>query len=442
MIARELAEATSGSRQVYVADEYSPIDIPITEVVAQGRLHVYPEVVSRGYFSVDLRDDHLILRAGGYVGLIPINDRLTIDVRPRAPIGNLERMLTVAETGTIRLHPHQRLYLPHENQPYPVLDAMTDALIEAVEEIVAKGLHHEYRERSEDTSFPRGRVLLTETMRRHDARSRFHSATVSLFDRTADTPLNRCIRFALWYVVQRYLRMRPVRTGVVRRLKRLNRLFVSFEGIELDFRRSWLQDTLVRDAAQIPAGRAYYRRALAIAKALIRDQGVTFDGRGDDILMASLLVDMNLVFETYIRIVLIERLSDSRDDVEAVDGNRAGPAGGRKPLFDEGPPQDATPDIVVRKIRAPASFPTLLDAKYKVFRGGPDREDINQAVTYAVSYRAPSVVLVYPATVGGQSGLHAIGRVGNVRLWVYVFDLAGDLETEEALFSEGIAALS
>src|SRR5689334_13106941 len=83
-------------RLVLTVNEYEPLAVDYDELVVGGRLQIYDEVVGKGYFSVYARKDQLIFQAGNYVGLIPINERIAIDVRPRVPIRSLERLLRIA----------------------------------------------------------------------------------------------------------------------------------------------------------------------------------------------------------------------------------------------------------------------------------------------------------------------------------------------------------
>lgn len=120
------------------------------------------------------------------------------------------------------------------------------------------------------------------------------------------------------------------------------------------------------------------------------------------------------------------------------------PGGGRKLLFDHPPSNDATPDIVLQAQQPHSDYPAILEVKYKPANGSPARDDLNQAITYAVSYRSHEVVLVQPrAPLPSVAGLHTLGTIADATVHQYVFDLnAADLESEEALFSNAIKDLA
>lgn len=422
-------------RRVFPTMEHSLVEIPLTDLMEGPRLHFYPEVIAKGYFNFYLRNDRLTFQAGRFIGLIPINNRVAIDVRPRVPIANLERLLATAEHAPLALVPHTRTYMPHDAGFPSLLDLLAKALISSINEIEANGVLREYRRRTEDTSFPRGRILLGETMRRNEARGLRHRAAASWFEHSPDTAPNRCIKYAVWFLSRRYSSIQP-RVGTRGIVFDLNRAYRLFDGVQLDVALGFLSDRQVADPNNIPSTRAYYRATLHLAMTIIRDQGVTFDGREDKILMSSLLINLEQVFEAYLRAVLQAKFSNLEREIRVLDGNKGGAGGGRKLLFDEAPSDPATPDIVIQRCvagNATLTYPLLVEAKYKLLA---DRSDINQAIAYAASYRARSVVLVYPLISPGTGGLRTQGRIGASTFYQYTYNLSvGNLDIEESAFA-------
>jgi 5-methylcytosine-specific restriction enzyme subunit McrC len=71
------------------------------------------------------------------------------------------------------------------------------------------------------------------------------------------------------------------------------------------------------------------------------------------------------------------------------------------------------------------------------YKDKPNRPDINQAITYAISYRSDRVLLVYQNQPGATAGLVHIGTVSGIRVEGYGFDLGSDtLEQEEIAFCD------
>jgi 5-methylcytosine-specific restriction enzyme subunit McrC len=431
------------TRKVYPAQEHGSVDVPLEDLLTDGELDLYPEVTGNNLFTIVLSKDKLVFRAGRFVGQIPVNDRVMIDVRPRVPFANLERVLRAANQEPLSLAPHARRYVEHTVGTPSMLQSLADSLVNALAAVEVGGLHRQYLRRTADTSFPRGRILMSETMRRQEARGMHHRASVSWFEPSVDTPTNRCAKHAVWYLARRF-------EGVGRsaenrrRLASLNRLYQMFGGVALDPTLSFLSDPLVEDPRRLPANRAYYERALRLAAMIARGSGVAFGKRGGEVELASLAVNLEDAFEEYLRVVLASGLRVSSPDVRVLDGNRTGPGGGGKNLFDTSSPDDlgrkspATPDIVLRGSSSAGDTPdnlAVFDVKYKVYTPRAARDDVNQTVTYAASYGSSVAVIVHPHHEKSNHGLHAVGRVGNIILYQYGFDLSAyDLSKEEENF--------
>ncbi len=429
-------------RKVFPAIEYEPTDIPLSEVYKDGILDIYPQVKGKDFFRIYSKQDRLVFQAGSYIGLIPINDRVALDVRSRVPIKNMERVLQIAERKPVALNPHFRQYAVHEDSAPSLLDLLAQSFIDSTGEIETFGLHREYIQRTSQTSFPRGRILLGETLRLHEARGIKHRVSASWFEHSADTALNRCLKYTIWYLFQKYSSMKP-RKGSQGLIAELNRLYYLFDGIELDKNRSFLNDRLVVDPNRIPSIRAYYKASINIAVTIIRDRGVAFDVEGDEILLPSLLIDFDKVFENYLRAILRSKIHGFSYDMYVLDGNEGGEYGGKKMLFDSLPSEAAKPDIVFKLEVAGKdnSYPLLIEAKYKKFIQ-PSREDINQAISYGVSYRCERVVIAHPRIEGLNPGLHKLGTIGSLTLYQYVFDLgAENPEDEEEKLMESMLSL-
>ena len=167
------------------------------DLFVDGHLDLDPTVIGKKYFSFYLQRDNLIFQAGGYIGLIPINDRVILDVRPRVPVRNLDRLIQVTNEGASTL-PHLREY-PTLGTPTPsLMDVFTRQLLAGLEAVEAEGLHKEYQLTTADTSFPKGRLMMAPTMQRHLSRDRRHIVTASWFEHSSNTPPNRCLKYAIW----------------------------------------------------------------------------------------------------------------------------------------------------------------------------------------------------------------------------------------------------
>lgn len=158
---------------------------------------------------------------------------------------------------------------------------------------------------------------------------------------------------------------------------------------------------------------------------ILENKIISLERRGFDIVLDTFIVNFEEVFEDYIRHVLLDLCPDT---CWVRNGNREG----RKPLFDEGKEPPAQPDIVI--IDASTRKKVIFEVKYK---DKLSRDDYNQAITYTVSYRTKTVVLVHQATSSHLPGLRKIGSIDGIQLLSYAIDLASnEIEHEEKKLSE------
>lgn len=419
--------------RVILCEEQGPIDVPLGEVIDRsGRLHLNPEIQDGDYFSVSLRKGTLTLRARGHVGYVPLNDRLVVYVKPRVPISNLSRMARVAGLAPTVLT-SLRGYETGDKWSDALVDVYAVALIEHVERLAASGLFRDYVRRYNVSSFPHGRVLVTTTIQALHARGIKHEAHITWFDRSIDNAVNQCIKYAIWWIAQQYVARRTTLRGEARKLhRRLNALYSVFDGVHLDHQRRFMDDALVTGERPLPSLRAYYRDPLNVALAAISRRAVLIESTDGPVYLPSLVINMNNVFEAYVRNVLHTYAAASRWAFQIIDGNHK-----PKPLFDAHTPYDATPDIVVE--RPDESAALVLEVKNIP---KTEREAINQAVTYAVCYRTNNVVLVNPCAAEQGSGLRLLGSIDNVAVYQYRYNLgAADLSVEDAKFGSVIGSI-
>jgi 5-methylcytosine-specific restriction enzyme subunit McrC len=436
----------TNKRHTYIVAENSDTEVPVKDLLVDGALQVYPSVDDTEFLSVYRKRSTWIFKTGRYIGLIPINDYAMLDVRPRVPVKNLTHIMRIAEGKPRELDTFLSYYSErHEGLP-SMLDFFARALADRISDITLDGLHREYVGRSASTSFPRGRIHIGETMRRHTTRGIGYQVAASWYEPTTDTPANRCLKYTLWLLADQYNATKKRNNDLMQRLERSYHLF---SGVSLDTSLAFLNCSTVQDPETLPSIRAYYKPALYLALLILQNRGISFTDRKGRILMSSLLINLQTTFEKYARNVLRARLRDFETEVRVLDGNLKGPDGGQKPLFDDpiGPSRDeqtASPDIVFNRTtpNADGSHRTLLVAeiKYKDFVE-PRREDIAQAITYAASYRAP-VVIIHPRVEAKTHGMSLPKRMYAHTIYHYAFDLAAENpDAEEQVFANSFRSL-
>jgi 5-methylcytosine-specific restriction enzyme subunit McrC len=417
------------TQTVHRVREFGTVDVPIQELLDDaGELRLNPDVEGRDYFTIQLIGRKVCLQARGHVGLIPLNSRVSIDVEPRTPARNLARLLTVAQQAPqplLSIRSYERDSIWTES----LLEVYAHTLIVRLEEIGLKGLLREYEQGVEVTSFPRGRILTTETaLHRSRRRGAGHQVVTSHYERSVDNAANRCLKYALWFLAMRLRSQQPLRGRRRQLLNRITPLYELFGETLLDHSLAFLRDPVVSGSRPLPSLRSYYRPAVALAAAIVEEHGAKLESREGPLELPSVVLNMSRLFENYLRNVLVAE-AQRRDWYEHVlDGNGAG----KTLLFDEEPSEKATPDIVVRDPET-GSHPLLIEIKNIPVKGrNSDRSSIQQAATYGLSYRCNHVVIAHPRNqANSHCGLRTQGTLADLTLHQYVFDLAANSIVEE-----------
>lgn len=436
-------QQTLSSSRVYSGVEHGIISVPLDELFQGHDVTVFPEIEKRGLYVVRLEKNRLVFAATNHVGLIPINDRISIDVRPKLPVRNFTRLLTISGIAPVTFERLTRTYARTDESIPLLLDLFTHSLVSSLGAVAHHGLLREYAEEHSETSLPHGRLMMGATFQRFAARNVNHRAVVSWFKHTADNGPNRLLKYAVWHLSRYYQALTRSQAGATKMFHRLTEAYALFESVTLDLRQTFFQHPVVRDLRLLPAIREYYRTPINLAVAILTEKSVSLDCSDDlSLALPSLLLNLEDVFEAYVRNVLRSAFLGSSLSVS--DGNANGLGGAKKLLFDDAPSEDATPDIVIHPSAAdflPASV--VIEIKYKRFDNWPGRDDLNQLIAYSASYRCRHNVLLHPVSEPGRAGLRKLGVIGDAHFYVYGIDLAANApEVEENLLIDRIRRLA
>lgn len=436
------------SPTIYSGEEHTEIEVPLEFLLKDGILQVFPEILKHDIFEFRFNSKKgFVFKAGRYIGIIPINDSVTIDVKPRVPLRNLERILVKSGSSLKALSGFSQWFDSHDESFDSLLDFLCDSLISSVKKIQHFGLYKEYRQKKELSFHPKGKINLLKYSQQEDFGRSPSKIDCFWYERTIDNALNRCVLAALESLAKKYARIASQR-GVLSRLRQINIAANVFSGVTLDPYSLYLKDKLVEYPVEIPSLRKYYTEALGVSKAILGNKGISFSNVGSEFSLSSLIIDMGEVFEGYVRNSLISTVQVL--DLVIVDGNLGEEAGGgRRQLFDDdgknrlGRNVDATPDILVLKTVDGERKPNIvIDAKYKIASPSAGRSEINQVVTYATLYQVDTALIVMPYHKGTKPGINYLGRVGGVSVFQYNFDLAADImEEEERKWADSVIAL-
>lgn len=409
-----------------------PLTIPIGEVMDEsGSFAFVPEVKQKGYFDIDYKQNELVLVAGKFIGQIPLTPDISIHVKPKVPLGNLARVIGVANQPVRCLDYFRRKYEVTADTSSSLLEAMARSLVLSLREVDAEGVFREYIPRSETLAGPRGRIAIGAYMRESLSRSRPTAVPCTYHLLSPDTIFNRVIKKALWIVGNALSEV----SGVDRKLiLDIEYFFDKFGAVQLDEDpKLSMYAGMELSRKHVPDLRAYYVDILDISFMILGGSGVEVLSAGDSVNLHSFVINLEDVFETYLREVL--RNSDLLRDnaVSTLDGNKEGKA----PLFLDNSLYEAKPDFVVLK----SGVTSLIgDAKYKTKLAEADRY---QLIAHSLSYQVKSAFFVTPALSADKAGAVKIGAIGGpiaISLSHYRFDLNADsLQAEEQRFVEWVA---
>lgn len=347
--------------EIVECDEFGELSVGVESLLNAGELRLDDRITSRGYLAASIRGGRIVLRATKFVGTIPLTPDIWVRVRPRALISSLSYMLVRSGMIPVAISGFARGYIPSFVGATNVEKVYGRALVSGVQAIAKRGIAKEYMPSPRSTLW-RGRLLASDTVKKHAAkgiryRHEFDHKTLS-----AATLENMALKAAIrqvrdWY--RTFDKKNPTlldANAVLRQLMPVP---------DWNRQRAELVRALGKKLLVPSSNRSRYQEPLWAAFAVL--QGALPDVSSDGIVrLDSLIVDVSIVFEAFVRRELEERLSASGHVVE--DGNKAPSA-----FFRDSGRYSVHPDIVVRKDGKPLG---LLDAKYKPRPTEQDRYEL------------------------------------------------------------------
>lgn len=418
--------------------EHETKPLPADMIRGDGTLDLYTDVgkLFRPVFDGGVP----CIQCGGWVGYIPLNDRYALEVSPRVPIGNLERLIGMAVGYSPRILENYTRHFSHSDElPESLLDVLADQLLSAFDRVWENGLLKSYERKQRIGSSPFGRIDSFQTAWR-SAKAGLPTAVSNAFHRTTDFAPNRILRFGFEKLLARYHGNKAQNQR--RRILRIRQAVGRLEDLGKPSRFDLTPEEIALTIRHLPIQHEGYADALMLAQLVISDSGFSIRGNDGMAILPSIIIDMAKVFEVYVRRVLVEHFKDD-DDITVWDGNNTAPAGAKKKLFD---PIEAgvknvpvTPDIV---IEVNGAVRLVIDAKYKPAPKQPERDDVNQVVLYGARYGAERVMLLHAGRGENEASVSLLGKVGPYEVHSGRTDLnATNIESEEKQLAEAVRAL-
>ena len=419
---------------VYEAIERQPIEVDLDEILIDGKtLDILPQIKSKGFFDIDFRGNKLILVAGKHIGHIPINERVILQIRPKFSINNLVRIISCAQQRIQYLDFFRRGYQTTAATEPTIFEFLCACLASELKVLAREGVLRQYERKTANSSYPKGRISIDHTLTRNWPKASYHRVFISHYELGYDLPVNQLIKFALWYCMLQFPRLRIENLSL---LRELTEFYNYFGSVSLDRSRAFVAPAIQwLENDKVPIIRRYYESVIRICQMIVDDIGVELRYSGEDIELSSFVIDLESVFERYLRNILRASSLLISKGAQVLDGN----AEGRGYLFCDTNQYEAKPDIVIRYGQRTT---ILIDAKYKESIKESDRYQI---IAHGLAFNAKSTILVIPRPKGTAPGLHRLGRVSDLHtldVFLYRFDLAAnDLISEETAFISAISEI-
>ncbi|MGY1637889.1 McrC family protein [Geodermatophilus sp. SYSU D00742] len=330
-------------------------------------------------------NDTYTLTPGSSVGLVRVGE-LTVELRPKVGIAPVLFLLSYAVDPRAWREPPAQLA-----KDVNIAEALVPLFVRAAAAALRPGLLHGYRAREDTLTTIRGRVRMAEQMR---ARTGLPMPIEVVYDEfTPDVLENRLLRTAVDVLGRLRLRSPAARRSLVR-------LHQQLAGV----------GSLAVDGRGVPEPvwtrlNERYRPAVALARLIVTGAGLEARAGGQD--ASAFVVDMNAVFENFVRAALREQLG--------VD-SRAFPAAGRghRVHLDVEHLVTLEPDL---SWWAGDRCLFVGDCKYKRTIGTVPNADVYQMLAYMTALQLAEGMLVYAAgeDVHGDLTIRYAGQQIHVR---------------------------
>ena len=128
-------------------------------VRSDGTLDLYEDIQSKITIEYKRRRRRFVVRAGGWIGYLPLNDRYALRIETRVPIANLERVIArSANTNVDVLGRYSYSYGATSDKAQSLYDVMAEQFLTALALIWREGLAKTYRRYEYESCTPFGRM--------------------------------------------------------------------------------------------------------------------------------------------------------------------------------------------------------------------------------------------------------------------------------------------
>jgi 5-methylcytosine-specific restriction enzyme subunit McrC len=360
-------------------------------------------------FSVSYKPKGMEITAGNYIGTIPINNKVALNVQPKIGIKNFFYLLRVSRRDIKSFPKFLRGYAQSDDYNN-LIDLFTITFLRHMEVVEQEGIYRDYVRRERNSSTPKGKILFKDNMYQNTFRNVNYKIVHAFQELDRDILANQVIKYTIEYLIQYYRFFGRTQKRFLKRLMYYRDMFSRVSYV------SWIRDMSQSDfndlKKRIPQIRSYYLDVLEICFLIIKKASFQFESRKKDVtnkLLPSIYINMEDVFEQYL--------------LNSLKGKTAIPSiriyKGNKELFADKETPTIEPDVVVEENKRVVC---LADAKYKA--SSATREDIFQMISYLVSYECDVGVFILPR--GSNKKIDYLGNIQGKLIYIYRINLDHD----------------
>ena len=411
------------ARTVFPCKEFEPVDVPLEKLLREGKVSLYP--AAEKYFDLDYRNGRLVVAPKSFVGLIPINDEIAIQVTPRFPIKNLFHILQRASATLRFIEGFTRTYLLTTGRSDDPIGLLADRFVALSRNLQKTGLLRRYVQRAQDTG-PGGALDVPATIEMYRSRGIRHRHVWRETDHTLAIRENQLLKTALERIAAYYS---GGETRNQERLRQTREALFLLDQVAIPAGFFVGEHEIAQMVARLPNAHREYAALLWLAYLLHARRGVSIEVSGNAS-FDTFVVNLADVFEDYVRLLVSENADNLVASAWAIDGNRD-----QVPLFLHGGPYTVKPDIY---LKTSAGHVAVLDAKYKPALKSADRYEV---LAFCEALQVKTAIVLSPGSSYTEPELLGT-TAGGIRLHLVRINLnAHDMAAAENQFIDQLRGL-
>jgi 5-methylcytosine-specific restriction enzyme subunit McrC len=412
-------------RTIYPCKEFEPIEVPLDQIIVSGKIQLYPE--SEKYFDLDYRAGQLVVAPKSYIGLIPLNDRIAIHVRPRFPIENVFYLIKKASATLRFIDGHVRSYSSTGAENFDPLAELAHKFVGASESLFKSGLLRRY----EASAFPApfsGTLDMTETITAFRSQGILYKHHWSSDELTDDIEENRLIKHALVRVIGLLIERSDLSSQ--KALRTLRHVYREFDNVG-----NFVPDpnlTEIRVAGlikRLPYQHRNYAQLIWLAFLIVTRRGLLIESLGT-LNFDTFVVNLADIFEDFVRNIISEHFHLKNDGFSVKNGNKD-----QISLFRNDNTYKVKPDIYIHRNNVGLA---VIDAKYKPSIKAADRYEV---ISFCEALQVKRAIVVSPRVDENRTDF--LGTTpGGIEFWHSRISLSPhDMRDEERDFLASISDL-